>query len=310
MQAREQELLPVPYFHIVFTLPDELNALALVNQTVMYTMLFHAAAETLVCLGRDAKHVGGEIGLIAVLHTWGQNLMHHPHVHCIVPGGGLSGDGSRWIPSRGDFFIPVHVLSQMFRGKFLDALKKAHRGGRLKCVGQCEELRRKVKFQQLLDRLYTKGWVVYAKRPFGGPEQVLAYLGRYTHRVAISNHRLVGLDDGKVHFRWRDYRDGDKEKVMVLDACEFIRRFLLHVLPHGFWKIRYYGFLSNRKRQRALARCRAALDVVEPAIDSTPKAWEEVLRNLTGIDIRVCPSCHTGRMRVHRHLEAAQRAGP
>jgi hypothetical protein len=227
LRARQRELLPVPYFHIVFTIPDELNRLALVNQALVYAMLFQSAAQTLLCLGRDPKHLGAEIGLIAVLHTWGQNMMDHPHLHCIVPGGGLSSDGGRWIGSRENFFIPVQVLSRVFRGKFLESLKKAYRTGRLKCVGKVEPLRDKQTFQKLLDRLYTKAWVVYAKQSFGGPEQVLTYLGRYTHRVALSNHRLVSMADGKVSFRWRDYRDENKQKVMTIEAGEFIRRFLL-----------------------------------------------------------------------------------
>ncbi len=214
LRAREEELLPVPYFHIVFTLPEELNALAQTNQREVYTILFHAASET-------------------VLHTWGQTLVEHPHLHCIVPGGGLSSDGTRWIASKENFFIAVHVLSQVFRGKFLDQLKKAYRAGRLKCVGKVTSLGQRKVFQQLLDRLYTKGWVVYAKQPFGGPQQVLAYLGRYTHRVAISNHRLVSMQDDTVTFQWRDYRDESKTKLMTLEAHEFLRRFLLHVLPEG-----------------------------------------------------------------------------
>lgn len=311
LRQRERELLPVPYFHIVFTLPDDLNALALVNPTVLYSMLFQTAAETLLCLGRDQKHLGAEIGLIAVLHTWGQNLTCHPHVHCIVPGGGLSVDGSRWIGSRENYFIPVHALSQVFRGKFLASLKWAYRRGKLKCIGECEVLRNKEKFQQLLDRLYSKGWVVYAKQPFGGPEQVLAYLGRYTHRVAISNHRLVSMAKGKVSFRWRDYRDGSKEKVMTLEACEFIRRFLLHVLPDRFPKIRYYGLLSRKKRTKSLAQCRALLGM--PDRTSEPqytKGWEDLLLEITGTDVRQCPKCHAGHMRMDHRLEPIQRAGP
>jgi hypothetical protein len=302
LRARKKELLPVAYFHIVFTVPDDLNALTLINQRVMYTMLFQAAAETLLHLGRDKKHLGAELGLISVLHTWGQNLMDHPHVHCIVPGGGLSQDGKRWIASRENFFIPVRVLSRVFRGKFLEQLKKTYRVRRIKCVGKASSLECRDTFQKLLDRLYNKEWIVYAKQPFGGPEQVLAYLGRYTHRVAISNHRLVEVTDGKVSFRWRDYRDEDKEKIMTLDASEFLRRFLLHILPDGLCKIRYYGFLSNRKRQNRLARCRALLNVPTHKNDSHHKSWQDMLQELTGIDVRVCPSCHAGRMLTERLL--------
>jgi hypothetical protein len=281
-----------------------------VNQAVVYRILFQSAAETLLCLGRDPKHLGAEIGLIAVLHTWGQNLMDHPHVHCIVPGGGLSQDETRWIRSRDNFFIPVQVLSQVFRGKFLESLKKSYQTEKLKCVGKIESLQKKQMFQKLLDRLYTKGWVVYAKQPFGGPEQVLAYLGRYTHKVAISNHRLVNMTDGKVAFRWRDYRDGNKEKVMTLDACEFIRRFLLHVLPDGLCKIRYYGILSNRNRKSQLERCRTLLGVFQQIVDILPQSWEEILFELTGVDVRQCPSCHAGQMRPYRTLKPIRYTPP
>lgn len=310
LRARKEELLPVAYFHIVFTLPDDLNALILINQRVMYTMLFQAAAKTLLQLGRDKKHLGAELGLITVLHTWGQNLMDHPHVHCIVPGGGLSQDGTKWIASRENFFIPVRVLSRVFRGKFLEELKKAYCTHRLKCVGTIKALECKRAFQKLLDELYCKEWIVYAKQPFGGPQQVLAYLGRYTHRVAISNHRLVSMVDGQISFHWRDYRDKDKEKIMTLEANEFLRRFLLHILPDGLCKIRYYGFLSNRKRQNQLALCRALLNV--PAHESClhSKSWQDILLELTGIDVRVCPNCHRGRMITEGLLQPMQHAPP
>lgn len=310
LRARKEELLPVPYFHIVFTLPDDLNRLALINQRVIYTILFQATAQTLLHLGRDKKHLGAEVGLIAVLHTWGQNLMNHPHVHCIVPGGGLSQDKTRWIESRKNFFIPVHVLSRVFRGKFLEQLKKAYHAKRLKCVGKVASLESRENFQKLLDRLYSKEWIVYAKQPFGGPEQVLAYLGRYTHRVAISNHRLVGISNGKVSFQWRDYRDHNREKIMTLDAHEFLRRFLLHVLPEGMCKIRYYGFLCNRKRQDLLEKCRTLLDAPMPDVEPESVTWQEELLKLTGIDVLVCPSCHTGKMLNERMLQPKQHAPP
>ncbi|MFH0990981.1 MAG: IS91 family transposase [bacterium] len=320
LRARKEELLPVPYFHIVFTLPDDLNALTLINQRVMYAMLFQAAAETLLHLGRDQKHLGAEVGLIAVLHTWGQNLMDHPHVHCIVPGGGLSQDGMRWIASRKNFFIPVHVLSQVFRGKFLEQLKKAYLSQRLmsprlsvrqiRCIGKASSLDCRETFQTLLDRLYSKGWIVYAKQPFGGPEQVLAYLGRYTHRVAISNHRLVEMTEGKVSFQWRDYRDKDKEKIMSVEASEFLRRFLLHILPDGMCKIRYYGLLSNRKRTDRLDKCRTLLDAPLQDVEPETVTWQELLLELTGIDVLVCPSCHKGKMLNERMLQPNQHAPP
>ena len=302
LQARKSELLPVSYFHIVFTLPDDLNRLTLINQRVMYTLLFQAAGETLLKLGRDKKHLGAEVGVIMVLHTWGQNLMDHPHVHCIVTGGGLSEDGTRWIGSRENFFIHVRVLSRVFRGKFLEQLKKVYQGGVLKCIGGAKELKDRVNFQRLFDDLYGKEWVVYAKRPFGGPAQVLSYLGRYTHKVAISNHRLVGMADGKVSFRWRDYRDHDREKVMTLETSEFLRRFLLHILPDGMCKIRYYGLLSNRKRKERLEICRRILDMPIPKVREETPTWQEMLLELKGIDVLLCPNCHKGRMAGEKTL--------
>ena len=315
LQARKEELLPVPYFHIVFTLPDELNDLAQINQREVYTILFHAASETLLTLARQPRHLGAEIGLIAVLHTWGQTLIEHPHLHCIVPGGGLSTDRTRWIASKENFFIAVHVLSRVFRGKFLEQLKKAYRAGRLKCIGRAKLLNQRKVFQQLLDRLYDKGWVVYAKKPFGGPEQVLAYVGRYTHRVAISNHRLVSMENGSVTFQWRDYRDERKTKLMTLEAQEFLRRFLLHVLPEGFCKIRYYGILSSRRRGSDLTRCKLLLGVNPAQQLLEPKPWQELLRELTGIDVRQCPHCHEGRMvnvreLAPQRLQNIQTSGP
>ena len=310
--ARERELLPVPYFHVVFTIPQELNHLVLTNARVMYQMLFYTVAETLLTLAKDPKHLGAHIGVIAVLHTWGQNLIDHPHIHCIVPGGGLSSDGKRWIASRERFLIAVKVLSRLFRGKMLHQLKRAYTTNKLKLLGQSKELNRRQKFHQLLDTLYRKEWVVYAKEPFGGPRQVLAYLGRYTHRVAISNDRLVSIADGQVRFHWRDYQDGNTVKLMSLDASEFIRRFLLHVLPEGLCKIRYYGIMSNRNRKGMLAQCRELLGVPRARDDDSapPGTWQEILLELTGIDLRVCPECHTGRMIVRRMLTSlARRSG-
>jgi hypothetical protein len=288
----------VPYFHIVFTIPDLLNALALVNQKVMYDILFQAASRALLQLGKDPRHLGADIGLIAFLHTWGQNLMDHPHLHYVVPGGGLSKDGKKWVASREDFFVPVKVLSRLFRGKFLHYLKKAYDEGKLKCVGKVEFLADEEEFKRLLDTLYGKEWVVYAKEPFGGPEDVLDYVGRYTHRVDISNNRIVRVENGQVTFRWRDYRDGDKVKLMTLDAFEFIRRFLMHILPNNFFKIRYYGILSSRNHQTKLKRCKEILGVIEDQEEQATQAatWEELLLELTGIDPRICPRCKKGRM--------------
>ena len=242
LKARERELLPVPYFHVVLTLPEELNAVAQVNPRVIYAILFRAGSETLLTLGRDPKHLGGDIGVLAVLHTWGQNLLGHPHLHCIVPGGGLSKDGQKWLrPKKATsqkgkgkkFFIHVNVISDLFKKKFLAYLKQAYCAGELQFVGTIAAMGTARAFEQLLDRMYAKKWVSYCKAPFGGPEQVLRYLARYTHRVAISNHRLIKIEDGQVHFKWRDYRDGNKVKVMRLAVFEFLRRFLLHVLPRN-----------------------------------------------------------------------------
>lgn len=308
LAAREQELLPVPYFHVVFTIPEELNHLVLTNARVMFQMLFQTVAETLLTLARDPKQLGAHIGALAVLHTWGQNLTCHPHIHCIIPGGGLSADGKTWIACRERFFLPVKVLSRLFRGKMLHHLKRAYRTNALKFVGES----RHVKLRTVVDSLYKKEWVVYAKEPFGGPQQVLAYLGRYTHRVAISNDRLMSMHDGRVTFRWRDYRDASTEKLMTLDAGEFIRRLLLHVLPKGLCKIRYYGIMSNRNRKMMLTRCRELLGI-RPARDddsAPPGTWQEVLLELTGIDIRLCPECHTGRMIVRRMLRPMRPQAP
>lgn len=284
IEARERELLPIAYFHVVFTLPEELKSLALRNREVIYNLLFRAASETLTELARD--RLGVQIGSIAVLHTWGQNLLDHPHLHCIVSGGGLSGD--RWVPSKRRFLFPVKVLSRLFRGKFLSFLKKAYEGGNLQGVDQ---------FTTLLNALYAKEWVVYAKPPFNGPETVLAYLGRYTHRIAITNHRILGMDEGRVSFSWKDYADGNTKKIMTLDVFEFIRRFLLHVLPPGFVKIRHVGFLSNRNRKARLELCRASLGVADPE-PAPSESWQAVLLRITGIDVSRCPLCQ-GKMRTN-----------
>ena len=259
LAAREDELLPVAYFHVVFTLPAEIAAIAFQNKEVVYAFLFKAAAETLRTIAADPKHLGAEIGLIAVLHSWGQNLHYHPHLHCIVPGGGLSPDGRRWVSCRSGFFLPVRVLSRLFRRLFLEQLRAAYDAGRLGFFGYLAELAAPATFNRKLVEVRRLEWVVYAKPPFGGPEQVLAYLGRYTHRVAIANSRLISMADGKVSFRWRDYRHRGRAKIMTLDANEFIRRFLLHTLPDGFHRIRHYGFLANGHRTARLELCRRLL---------------------------------------------------
>jgi hypothetical protein len=264
LAARQAELLPVEYFHVVFTMPAPAAEIAFQNKAEVYAILFRTAAETLSTIAADPKHLGAEIGLVAVLHTWGQTLTHHPHVHCVVPGGGPSPDGTRWVSCRPGFFLPVRVLSRLFRRLFLDALDAAFQAGKLAFFGDLATLAEPAAFARRLAELRRVEWVVYSKPPFGGPEQVLAYLGRYTHRVAIANSRLVTLTDETVAFRWKDYRHHGKSKTMTLGADEFIRRFLLHTLPDGFHRIRHYGFLANGHRAHRLALCRALLDAHPP----------------------------------------------
>lgn len=284
LAARQAELLPVPYFHVVFTLPAPVAEMAFQNKRVVYAILFRAAAETLRRIAADPRHLGAEIGLVAVLHTWGQSLHHHPHVHCVVPGGGLSPDGARWIGCRPGFFLPVRVLSRLFRRLFLDELYAAFEAGELGFFGALAGLTRSAAFTDRLRALRRVEWVVYAKPPFGGPAQVLAYLGRYTHRVAIANARLVEITDADVAFRWKDYRREGKAKVMTLSAHEFIRRFLLHTLPDGFHRIRHFGFLANGHRTVKLALCRKLLAAPAPnppyegAVERTPERADDTAR--------------------------------
>jgi len=292
---RKSELLPVPYFHVVFTVPTPIAEIALHNKAVVYGILFTAAAETLRVIAADPKHLGAEIGLVAVLHTWGQNLHHHPHVHCVVPGGGPSVDRTRWIGCRPSFFLPVKVLSRLYRRLFLTRLQAAFEAGQLRFFGDLASLAAPAAFAIWLRPLRDIRWVVYAKRPFGGPEQVLDYLGRYTHRVAIANSRLVALTEGRVSFRWKDYRHHEKQKVMTLGADEFIRRFLLHVLPDGFHRIRHYGYLANGGRAAKLAHCRRLLAVSEPASPAPAADYRERYQQLTGRSLDLCPGCG-GRM--------------
>lgn len=277
LAARQAELLPVAYFHVVFTLPAEIATVAFQNKTALYTILFKTAAETLRTIAAEPRHLGAEIGLIAVLHSWGQTLSYHPHLHCIVPGGGISLDGRRWISCRPGFFLPVRVLSRLFRRLFLEALRASFDAGILKFFGDLAGLTEPAAFTRLLAKVRHLDWVVYAKPPFGGPEQVLSYLGRYTHRVAIANSRLISMADDRVAFRWRDYRHRGRTKVMTLDAHEFIRRFLLHTLPDGFHRIRHYGFLANGHRAARLDLCRRLLtcprqNALEPDAESVAVA--------------------------------------
>jgi hypothetical protein len=298
LEARQADLLPVPYFHVVFTIPEPIAAVALQNKRVVYNILFRAAAATLRTIAADPRHLGAEIGFIAVLHTWGQTLQHHPHLHCIVPGGGLAPDGQRWVACRPTFFLPVPVLSSLFRRLFLEALDQAFQAGELTFRGALTNLNQADRFAGLLRTARGINWVVYAKPPFGGPEQVLDYLGRYTHRVAIANSRLTRIEDANVSFRWKDYRDHDRQKIMTLGVNEFIRRFLLHVVPDGFQRIRHYGLLGNRARESKLARCRQLLDAPPPlppvlALLADPHDRYEML---TGRSLRICPVCSVGSM--------------
>jgi hypothetical protein len=270
--ARRAELLPVSYFHVVFTLPAPVGAIAFQNKATVYAILFRAAAETLRVIAADPHHLGAEIGGVAVLHSWGQAMQHHPHVHCIVPGGGLSPDRTRWIASKPGFFLSVKVLGRLFRRLFLECLAAAFAGGGLRFFGELAPLGEARAFAAHCAALRRIDWVVYAKPPFGGPEQMLAYLGRYTHRVAIANSRLVAMTDDAVSFRWKDYRQEGRHKVMTLEPAEFMRRFLLHVLPPGFHRIRHFGFLANRPRTVRIALCRQLL--AQPVLDQqgTPNA--------------------------------------
>jgi hypothetical protein len=269
LAARERDLLATDYFHVVFTVPHELNVLSLDNPRLFYDLLFKASAQTLLEVAADPKHLGAEIGLISILHTWGQNLLLHPHVHCVIPSGGLSPDHSRWVRPRYPFFLPVKVLSRVFRGKFCAGLKQLYRSKKMRCAGPASTLADGKQFRQLLRRLHRQDWVVYAKPAFGGPAQVLRYLGRYTRRVAISNHRLLAFDGERVIFRWKDYAGGGKQRKMTLVATEFLRRFFLHILPKGFVRIRHCGFLSNPCRASLLPLCQQVL-AMNPAPAATP----------------------------------------
>jgi hypothetical protein len=286
LEARRAELLPVRYVHVVFTLPHELAPLALVNQKVVYGLLFQTSAETLMELARDPRHLGAEIGFFSVLHTWNQKLQHHPHVHCVVPEGGIAFGHTHWIRPKYEFFLPVKALGKMFRGKFLEALEEAFAEGKLCFPGQMKPFAEAKQFAHLLQLSSRHKWVVYAKRPFGGPEQVLQYLGNYTHRIAISNGRLVSLQDGMISFRWRDSAHKNKKRVMTLPVEEFLRRFFLHVLPPGFVRIRHFGFLANRQRKKMASLCRQLLAEV-PAVPDNPASPKA----RTAVDFWKCPAC-------------------
>jgi len=303
MERRMAELLPVTYYHLVFTLPEGLNPVVKSNEVKLYNLLFRTAWQTLDQLARQDKWLGAQPGMIAVLHTWGQTLSFHPHLHCIVPGGGLAEDGETWVSAGEGYLLPVKVLSKVFRGKFLHGLRALYQNGELAFYGQAEEFQSEKAFQKLLRGLYRKEWVVYAKRPFGGPEQVIRYLGRYTHRVAISNRRILSVKDGKVTFTYKDYKQEGQKKIMTLDAVEFIRRFLQHILPSGFHKIRYYGILSTRNRKTKLAGLQRSLNYAPVsreviAIDR-PKEEAEA-----AAEPKACPVCNTPALQYYGRVAA------
>src|SRR5204862_740017 len=298
--ARRRELLPTPYAHIVFTLPRRLAPLVLQNKKVLYDLLFRISAETLLEVARDPRHLGAEIGFFSVLHTWSQQLKIHPHVHCVAPAGGLSPDHARWVRSGENYFLPKKVLRKIFRGKFVDALKQAFQDGRLRFEGNLKLLAQPKIFAAWLRPLYRQNWVVYLKPPFGGPEYVLHYLGRYTHRVAISNHRLVSFIDGQVTFRWRDSAHHNEQKLRTLSVDKFLRRFLLHILPQGFVRIRHFGFLANRRRTKLLPLCLQLLGATpEPLAEEHASSTEDTP------DLYRCPKCG-GPMKVIERLTAGE----
>jgi Putative transposase/Transposase zinc-binding domain len=294
LEQRKAELLPTEYFHMVFTLPQPIAAIAFYNRELVYDILFHATAETLLTIAADPQHLGVATGFFAVLHSWGQTLHFHPHLHCVVPSGGLSADHEHWIAGSRKFLLPVKVLSKLFRRLLLAALDKAYVAGKLQFFNDLQHLADPQLFARYLAPLRKSKWVVYAKAPFGGPEHVLQYLGRYTHRIAISNWRILSLENGMVTFEWKDYRDGNQSKAMTLSAEEFIRRFLQHAVPPGFQRIRYYGFLANCHRTAKLALCRQLLATTASVLLPQPAECRDFLAALTRVDLRRCPQCRRG----------------
>jgi hypothetical protein len=299
IQARRRELLPSPYVHVVFTLPPQLASLALQNKKVIYGLLLRASAETLLEVARNPRHLGAEIGFFSVLHTWNQKLQLHPHVHCVIPAGGLSLDRTHWIRSRPRFFLPIQVLRRVFRWKFVAGLKSAFQQEQLHLSGSLAFLAEPKIFASWLRPLFRKDWIVYSKPPFGGPEYVLHYLGRYTHRVAISNHRLISFEGGQVTFRWRDSAHNNEQKLMALSLDEFLRRFLLHLLPKGFVRIRHFGFLASRRRAQLLPLCLAALDSLPAQTEIATSTAQDMSSHW------FCPQCG-GPMVIIEKLTAAQ----
>jgi hypothetical protein len=307
LEDRKSELLPVGYFHTVFTLPHEINPVALCNQKIVFDVLFRAASETLLQFGKN--NLGGKPGFLAILHTWEQTLLDHIHLHCVIAGGALSFDKSSWIPAGENYLFSVKALSKVFRGKFLDYLKREFITGELVFAGKASPLAEEKEFLQFIKTLKQKEWVVYCKKPFAGPEKVLDYIGRYTHRVALSNNRIVNVEDGKVTFTYRDRKNADVKKTMTLKAEEFIRRFLLHVLPQGFVRIRHFGFLANRCKKENVQKCRELIDIlpagkydVQQSLERPDKTTQEIMLDLTGIDISICPCCKKGTLRIIREI--------
>jgi putative transposase/transposase-like zinc-binding protein len=300
LESRKAELLPVEYFHVVFTIPEELARIAFYNKEVVYGILFRTASEALLTIARDPKHLGAEIGFFAILHTWGQNLLHHPHVHCVVPGGGLSPDHDRWIGCKPGFFLPVRVLSRLFRRLFLEAMEDAFYRGELLLFGETASLREGLAFARLLAAQEKREWVVYAKPPFGGPAQALAYLGRYTHRIALSNQRILAVSRGSVTFQWKDYRRKDKQKsrVMTIPAEEFIRRFLIHTIAPGFQRIRHFGFLANRFRSEKLTLCRQLLSTAVAELLPSTAQSSQLQPPLPAAASTRCPRCGNAMIRL------------
>ena len=308
LAAREREVLETPYVHVIFTLPHDLGPLALQNPRHLYGLLFRTVAQSLQDIAGDSKHLGAEIGGLAVLHTWGQQLHHHPHLHCVLPAGGVAPDGSHWVPCRPHFFLPVRVLSRRFRRLYLAGLAQLYSQGQLTLTGGCRALAEPMPWQRLLTALHDKEWVVYAKEPIQAPRHVLQYLARYTHRVAISNHRLVALEDGQVTFRYKDYQRGHRLRTLTLDAVEFLRRLMLHVPPRGFHRIRHFGFLANRVRQEKLAQCRALLGHATHPLAREATVDREAPEVPSGEPGARCPVCQQGRMQLIQTLYRQQAA--
>lgn len=296
----QTELLPIRYFHVVFTMPSHLNRLALINQKVVYDLLFKASSETIKQLAASHKKLGITTGILSILHTWGQNLMDHPHVHMLVPAGGLDIKTGKWKNTSEKFFLYVKSVSKVFRAKFLIYLKEAFKEDRLKFAGSIIELKHKKAFMEFVDQLFAMAWVVYVKKTFKSNMQIIRYLGNYTHRIAISDSRLVSVEDNSVSFTWKDYRDKNKRKIMTLTPEEFIRRFLLHVLPKGFFKIRYYGIFASRNRPTQLALCKKQLGIkMQKNIAKVKVSWQDLLLRLTGVDVTLCKVCKKGRMEYY-----------